>query len=149
MENPSSTGWHPRLLALFGAIRKEERTRVLLMLLNLLTIMVAYYIIKVTREPVILGTAGGAKWKAYSSAGQALLLMGFIPLYSWFSSKVNRMKLILGMNIFFMLNIEFFSFALKAHWPYVRVGYYIWVGIFSLSVIAQFWSLANDLYAEE
>lgn len=149
MEDQIPKNQHSGLFKLFGEIRKEERARVLLMSLNLAIILIAYYIIKVIREPLILGTPGGALSKSYSAAGQALVLMGFIPLYSWFSSKVNRMRLILGLNVFFLLNIEFFSFAVKAHWPYVRVAYYIWVGIFSLSVIAQFWSLANDLYSEE
>ena len=33
--------------------------------------------------------------------------------------------------------------------PYVGVVYYIWVGIFSLATIAQFWSFANDIYRRE
>ena len=33
--------------------------------------------------------------------------------------------------------------------PYVGVVFYIWVGIFSLATIAQFWSYANDIYRRE
>ena len=31
--------------------------------------------------------------------------------------------------------------------PHVGVLFYIWVGIFSLMIIAQFWSFANDIYS--
>jgi AAA family ATP:ADP antiporter len=42
-----------------------------------------------------------------------------------------------------------FSFAGRAGMPYVGVVFYIWVGIFSLATIAQFWSFANDIYRRE
>ena len=99
------------------------------------------------REPLIL--ASGAEVKSYSAAGQALTLMGFVPLYGWFSSKVDRARLILGFVLFFVVCIELFSFAGRAGVPYVGVVYYIWVGIFSLATIAQFWSFANDIYRRE
>jgi AAA family ATP:ADP antiporter len=136
------------ILQILGDIYPSERAPVLLMLLNLTTILISYYIIKVVREPLILSTAGGAEWKSYSAAAQAIVLMGFVPLYGWFSSQVSRMKLVLGINLFFLINIELFSLAVRANVPYIGVAFFIWVGIFSLSIIAQFWSLANDLYTE-
>ena len=136
------------ILRILGDIRKGEAAPVFLMLLNLMIILISYYIIKVVREPLILASPGGAEWKSYSAAAQAVVLMGFIPLYGWFSSKVNRMKLVIGINIFFLACIELFSIAVKADVPYVGVAFFIWVGIFSLSIIAQFWSLANDVYTE-
>ena len=33
--------------------------------------------------------------------------------------------------------------------PYVGVAFFIWVGIFNVSLIAQFWSYANDIYTKE
>jgi ATP:ADP antiporter, AAA family len=134
---------------LLGDIHAGERAPALLMLLNLMIILISYYIIKVVREPLILASPGGAIWKSYSAAAQAVVLMGFIPLYAWFSSKVDRIKLVLGLNIFFLICIELFSLGVKADIPYIGVAFFIWVGIFSLSVIAQFWSLANDIYSED
>ena len=136
------------ILSIFGDIRKGEGTPVFLMLLNLMTILISYYIIKVVREPLILGSPGGAEWKSYSAAAQAVVLMAYIPLYGLFSSRVTRMKLVIGLNVFFIICIEVFSILVKAKAPFVGVAFFIWVGIFSLSVIAQFWSLANDIYKE-
>jgi AAA family ATP:ADP antiporter len=36
-----------------------------------------------------------------------------------------------------------------ANVPYVGVAFFIWVGIFNVSLIAQFWSFANDVYSKE
>lgn len=137
------------ILSLLGNIRQGETLSVFLMLSNLLLILVAYYVTKVIREPLILSTKGGAEWKSYAAALQAVTLMAYIPVYSWFTSKVDRLKLILGLNIFFIACIEVFALAIKANASWVGVVFFVWVGIFSLSVIAQFWSLANDVYSED
>jgi AAA family ATP:ADP antiporter len=82
-----------RLLRLFSDVRSGESVTVLLMLTNIFLVLVCYYVIKTIREPLIL-VEGGAVGKSYSAAGQALVLMAFIPLYGWFSSRVDRFKLI-------------------------------------------------------
>ena len=117
------------------------------MFLNLFLLLVAYYVLRTIREPLIL--ASGAEVKSYASAGQALVLVGFVPLYGWFASKVDRMKLIVGFILFFIVNIELFSLGGLAGVPRLGVMFYIWVGIFSLATIAQFWSYANDVYRRE
>jgi AAA family ATP:ADP antiporter len=94
---PAPLGRLDRLLGLFSEVHTGEGGRALLMLANIFLILVAYYIIKTVREPLILATEvpgflqrlgikGPAEVKAYASAGQALLLMAFIPAYSCSSS---------------------------------------------------------------
>jgi AAA family ATP:ADP antiporter len=149
-----------RVLGLISDVHPGEAGRALLMLANIFLILVAYYIIKTVREPLILtttvpeslqavGIAGPAEVKTYASAAQALLLMAYVPAYSWFASRVDRMKLVLGLTAFFALNILAFALAVQAGVAHVGVFFYIWVGIFSLSIIAQFWSYANDIYTKE
>ena len=133
------------LLSLFGDVRPGETVTVLLMLLNIFLILAGYYICKTVREPLIL-SGGGAEVKSYASAGQAVVLMGFIPLYSWFSSRVDRVRLIFGVTLFFILNVELFWLLVKMGTPYVGVAFFIWVGIFNNAIIAQFWSYGNDIY---
>ena len=135
-----------RLLRLFSDVRSGEGTTTLLMLLNLFLLLVGYYVVKTVREPLILVT-GGAEMKSYAAAGQALVLMGFIPLYSWFTSRVDRLKLLVGMTLFFIACIELFYLGGRLAVPYLGFVFFIWVGIFSLASIAQFWSYANDIYA--
>ncbi len=135
------------LLRPFTDVEPGEAGTALLMFLNLFLLLLGYYVLRTVREPLIL--ASGAEVKSYASAGQAAALIGFVPLYGWFSSKVDRMKLIVGFILFFVVDIEIFSWAGRAGLPYVGIAFYIWVGIFSLATIAQFWSFANDIYRRE
>ena len=156
---PTRPGPLDQLLGLFSDVHPGEGARALLMLVNVFLILVCYYIIKTVREPLILTAdvpeslqglgIGPAEVKTYAAAGQALVLMGFVPAYSWFASRVDRMKLILGVTAFFVANILLFALAVQARVDHVGVFFYIWVGIFSLSIIAQFWSYANDIYTKE
>jgi len=145
---PAAPGALDRLMRIFGDVRAGESVTVLLMLANIFLILVGYYIAKTVREPLILAT-GGAKLASYSAAGQALVLMGFIPLYSWFSSRVDRGKLVLGVTLFFIVNLGLFYLGGMLRIPYLGVAFYIWVGIFNNAIIAQFWSYANDVYTKE
>lgn len=149
-----------RLLGLFSEVHAGEGRRALLMLLNVFLILVSYYIIKTVREPLILNTGvpafllergirSSAEIKTFAAGGQALALMLFIPAYGWFAARVSRMKLIIGTSLFFVANILAFALAVQAEVRYVGVVFYIWVGFFSLLVVAQFWSYGNDIYSKE
>jgi AAA family ATP:ADP antiporter len=153
-------GIFDRLLGLFTEVHPGEGARALLMLVNIFLILTCYYIIKTVREPLILttdipawlkalGIAGPAEVKTYAAAAQALVLMGFVPAYSWFASRVGRMKLVLGVTAFFAANVVAFALAVQSGAAYIGVLFYVWVGLFSLSIIAQFWSYANDIYTKE
>jgi ATP:ADP antiporter, AAA family len=145
---PTEAGPLDRLLRLFSDVRPGESGTVLLLLLNLFLLLVGYYILKTVREPLVL-VLGGAELKTYAAAGQALTLMLFVPAYSWLASHVDRLKLIVCLVLFFTVCIELFYLGSKVGVPYLGFIFYIWVGIFSLATIAQFWSFANDLYTKE
>ena len=146
-DRPAPASPIDRLLRLFGDVQSGEGVTVLLMLSNIFLTLLCYSIIKVVREPLIL-LGGGAEVRSYSSAGQALLLMLFVPFYSWFASRVDRRKLLIGVTLFFVINIELFALAVAAHVPLVGVAFFIWVGIFNNALTAQFWSYANDIYSK-
>src|SRR6266571_2689139 len=137
-----------RLLSIFTDVRPGEGTVATLLLANVFMLLVCYSVIKTVREPLIL-LGGGARLRSYSAAGQALVLMGFVPAYSAIASRVDRVKLLVGVSLFFVLNIELFALAVAARVPYVGVAFFIWVGIFNMSLVAQFWSYANDIYTKE
>src|SRR5882762_8394139 len=137
-----------RVLSPFTDVRAGEGATALLMLVNIFLLLICYSVIKTVREPLIL-LGGGAEVRSYAAAGQALLLMGFVPLYSWFASRVNRARLLVGVTLFFVVCIELFATAVVARVPYVGVAFFIWVGIFNISLVAQFWSFANDIYNKE
>src|SRR6185295_3752754 len=130
-----------RALRPFGDVHAGEGVTTILMLVNIFLILICYSVIKTVREPLIL-LGGGAEIRSYAAAGQAILLMGFVPFYSWFASRVDRARLLVGVSLFFIACIELFASALAARVPYVGVAFFIWVGIFNMSLVAQFWSFA-------
>src|SRR6187401_894422 len=126
-----------RALSLFAEVRAGEGATAILMLVNIFLLLICYSVIKTIREPLIL-LGGGAEVRSYAAAGQALLLMGFVPAYSWFASRVDRARLLVGVTLFFIAGIELFAAAVAAGVPLVGVAFFIWVGIFNISLIAQF-----------
>src|SRR5262245_19995457 len=140
--------WLDRALSLFTVVRAGEGATAVLMLVNIFVLLICYSVIKTVREPLIL-LGGGAEVRSYAAAGQALLLMGFVPVYSWFASRVDRARLLVGVSLFFVACIELLPGAVAARVPFGGVAFFIWVGIFNMSLVAQFWSFANDIYSKE
>jgi AAA family ATP:ADP antiporter len=136
-----------RLLSPIADVRREEALSALLMALTMFLILAAYYLLKTAREVFILAE-GGAAVKSYSSAGQALLLLGLVPAYGAFASRVNRVQLVQWVTLFFVANLGLFILAVGAG-LHVGIVYFLWVGIFNVMVIAQFWAFANDLYTQD
>lgn len=136
-----------RLLSPIAEVRRDEVASALLLTLIMFLVLAAYYMLKTAREVFILGE-GGAEVKSYSAAGQALLLLAIVPAYSAFASRVNRIQLVQWVTVFFASHLALFLIALGSRWQ-VGVPFFLWVGIFNLMVIAQFWAFANDLYTPE
>lgn len=139
--------WLDRLFVLFTEVRPGESTNALILAVNVFLLLGSYYLLKTIREALILGESG-AEVKSYAAAGQALLLLVFIPLYGMLGSKVRRMRLILIANGFFIACLVLFYILGRAG---VREGiaYYLWLGIYNNFVIAQFWAFANDIHSED
>ena len=133
-----------RFLAHLADVRGGEGAGVLLMALNLFLLLGAYYMLKTVREALIL-TQGGAEVKTYSAAGQAVLLVLVVPLFGAFASRVNRVRLVTGVTLFFASHLAIFI-VLGTMGVREGVAYFLWVGIFNVMVIAQLWAFANDLY---
>lgn len=136
-----------RFLSLFTNIRAGETTTALILAVNVFLLLGTYYLLKTVRESLIL-SENGAEIKSYAAAAQAALLLVIVPLYGKLGTKVNRVKLIGWVTGFFILNLIAFS-AVGNAGRHVGVAFYIWLGIFNVLVIAQFWAFANDIYTEE
>jgi AAA family ATP:ADP antiporter len=113
---------------------------------NVFILLTSYYIIKPVREALILSGAG-AEIKAYAGAVLAMLFLLIIPLYSKIASRVSRIRLINGITAFFISNLVLF-FVLGRMQMDLGVPFFLWVGLFNLMLVAQFWAFANDIYTE-
>jgi ATP:ADP antiporter, AAA family len=149
---PVSSKWFApgvtdRALRLITPVEAGEGTGALLLTLNVLLLLTAYYILKTVREALILSD-GGAEAKAYASAGQAVLLLALIPAYGWLAGRLTRFRLVAAVMLFFLCNLPVFYVLNRLGVP-IGIPFYLWLGVFNLMALAQFWAFANDLYTEE
>ena len=143
----TESGRFERVLRLFTDVRSGEGATVLLLAANVFLLLTAYYFIKPLREALILDESG-AEIKSYASALQALILLGAVPAYGALAGRLSRRRLINGVTLFFAACLVVF-FALGQLGLNLGVVFFLWVGIFNLMILAQFWSFANDLYTNE
>jgi ATP:ADP antiporter, AAA family len=136
-----------RTLSLFTDVRAGEGLGALLLALNVFYLLAFYQVLKIVRDALIL-TESGAVAASYASAGMAAVLFVFVPLYGALASRVNRVWLISGVTIFFASHLLIF-YALGSAGVRIGVAFYIWVGVFNMVAVAQFWAFANDLYTNE
>ena len=145
---PLSPSWLDRSLRMFGDVRAGEGRLIMLMFLNVYFLLMAYYILKTVREPLILAS-GGAELKSYAAAFQAVVLIAYVPFYGWLATRLPRRKLLVYVVLGFAIFIELFAGALTLNVPYIGFVFFVFLGIFSVSMIAQFWSYANEIYQRE
>src|SRR5688572_23906070 len=136
-----------RALSIFADVRSGEGVSALLLAANVFYLLAFYSVLKVVRDALILSEAGAIA-ASYASAGQAILMLGFVPAYSAFASRVNRVWLICGVMLFFASNLLIFA-LLGIAGVQIGIPFYLWIGVFSMAAVAQFWAFANDLYNTE
>lgn len=146
-----------RGLRVFTDIRPGEGPTGMVLFLNVFLILCAYYFIKPLRESWIaisyVGDLSEMEIKAYSSFGQSLLLVGVVSAYARLSVRWPRRILITRATlacmaclvVFWMLQPGF----LLANLPQAGIAFYLWVGMFGVFIVAQFWAFAADLYADD
>jgi AAA family ATP:ADP antiporter len=146
-----------RFLCLFTEVRPGEGRTAVLMFVNVFLILCAYYFIKPLREGwiAVSGIPALTKMevKAYSSFGQSLLLVFIVTGYARLADRWTRSELITWATLFCMSNMIVFWFLQPGffieHLPGTGIVFYLWVGVFGVFVVAQFWAFAADLYTDE
>jgi AAA family ATP:ADP antiporter len=137
-----------RFLSLFSRVQAGEGISVVLLIANLFLLLGAYYTLKIVRDSLIVADKGGAAAGSYASAAMAVVLVFLLPAYGRFGTRVDRIRLISWVTLFFVTHLPvFYLLALSG----VKIGFafYVWLGIFNNLVVAQCWAFANDLYTEE
>ncbi len=140
-----------KLLGIFTEVEAGEGVTALLLTSNIFLLLMAYYVIKPVREGLILAMPSGAEYKSYMSGAIAVALLLAVPAYVRFAKKWPRNKLIVGVTLFFVSHLALFFVLsnIAAIKPYLGLIFFLWVGIFNMMVIAQFWAFANDVYTEK
>lgn len=137
-----------RLLSRVVPVRAGEGAVVALMFVKILLLLFAYYLLKPVREALVL-TEGSAEVRSYALAAQALLLMIIIPIYTAFLRRIfPHYHLVPWITVFLAANLGIFLACALAGMQ-VGVPFFIWLGIFNVLIVAQFWVFAADLFSVE
>jgi AAA family ATP:ADP antiporter len=145
-----------RALGVVTEVRAGEGVTALLLTLNLFLLMAAYYILKPIRDSLIVNVEGGAEYKSYMGGAIAIALLFAVPAYGWVASRLQRNRLLIGVSLFFVSNLVLFYFL--SLMPMTQGGrgglifalaFFLWVGVFNMMIVAQFWAFANDVYDDE
>jgi len=146
-----------RVLCLFSEVRPGEGVSALVMVANVFLILCAYYFVKPLRDGWIaiadIGGLTNMEVKAYTSFAQGLFLVGAVSLYARLAARWPRRQLIVRSTWFCMSNLVVFWLLrpgfLGEQMPAAGVAFYIWVGMFGVFVVSQFWAFAADYYTDE
>ena len=136
-----------RALSPFSVVKSGEGGTVILLTFNVFLLLGAYYFLKIVRETLILAESGAVA-ASYAAAGQALLLLLVVPAYGILASRVDRIRLVSWATLFFVSHLVVFFLVGSAGFR-IGIVFYLWVGIFNVFVVAQFWAFANDIYSQE
>ena len=136
-----------RFLRIFTDVKAGEGVTALLLSLNIFLILMAYYVLKPVREALILG-GGSAELKTYMSAAQVAVLAVVVPYYGRLVERMDRRRLINVVTLFFVACLVVFYVLGQMRVPLGMV-FFLWIGIFNLMIVAQFWSFANDIYTKD
>mgnify|MGYP001549134640 CR=1 FL=1 len=129
----------------------------MMMFANVFLILCAYYFIKPLREGwiAVSDVSGLTKMevKAYSSFVQAVFLLLIVGWYGQLSDKWDRSTLITRSTLFCISNMVIFWFLQPGLFfqvlPVSGIIFYLWVGMFGVFVVAQFWTFCADIYNDE
>ncbi len=146
-----------RFLRIFTEVSPGEGTTALMMFANVFLILLAYYFIKPLREGwiAVSDVSGLSKMevKAYSSFFQSILFVFIVGWYGHLATRWPRSVLITRVTLFCILNMVIFWFLQPGlfikNLPYSGIVFYLWVGMFGVFIVAQFWTFCADIYADE
>jgi len=128
-----------------------------MMFANVFLILLAYYLIKPLREGwiAVSDVEGLSKMevKAYSSFVQSIILLFVVGWYARLADRWDRVTLFTRATLFCISNMVIFWFLQPSFFfeelPLSGIVYYLWVGMFGVFVVAQFWTFCADIYTDE
>ncbi len=84
-----------------------------------------------------------AEVRTYAVAVMALVLMVLVPVYGRVRRRIDGERLLRAVTVFFALNLVAFAAAAAAGVS-IAFGFFVWVSVFGLVVVAQLWAFAAD-----
>ncbi len=116
--------------------------RSLALFANFFLIILAYYQVKAASRSLLI-EFGGADALPYAWVYSALALMLLISGYHVLVERYSRVKVVLFSLLFFSLGMVLFRVVFTPHDLFGATLFYVFVDIFSVVLVEQFWSLTD------
>ncbi len=127
-----------------NALDRTLMRRALILFANFMLVILAYYQVKTASRSLLLEYGGPAAFP-YVWIGSAVVLLGFIGIYNRLVERFSRLQVVLGSLLGFTVLLVIFRWYLIDGGLYTVVAFYIFVDIFSVVLVEQFWSLTNSI----
>lgn len=136
-----------RRLDALADVRPGEGRCTLLLSAYAFVLLVCYYVLKTLREPLLLGSAP-PEVKSYAYAAAAAALLVLVPCYGAVFRRRSRTSVGRWLTAFFVATLLGFVAAGRAGLE-IGFAYYVWVGVFGVTILAQFWAQAADCLTKD
>jgi len=107
-------------------------------------IILAYTQVKVASRSILL-EIGGSGWFPYAWVYSAIVLTVLIGFYHRLVERYSRARIVFGSLLLFAGILVVFRAVVDQHNTVTAVAFYIFVDIFSVVLVEQFWSLTNSI----
>ncbi len=119
-----------------------------ILFLNFFLIILAYYQVKSATRSLLIEYWGAGHFP-YVWIFSAVVLGSLIGPYNRFVERYSRLNVVLGCITSFIALLILFRLLLETGSAAAAVAFYIFVDIFSVVLVEQFWSLANTVTEAE
>src|SRR5574341_818090 len=130
----------------FLDVRAGDAARIVSMAALLFFLLAANNVIKIVRDALFLSRFAITQLPyVYLMAGA--FAGAVITLYSRYTSGLSLSQIIIRSHAFIISNLIVFWFLIAFYdFGWVLYAFYMWSAIVGLVVVAQFWTLANDMF---
>src|SRR3972149_3561090 len=127
-------------------VRSGEAARIGFMAAFFFFLIAANNVIKIVRDALFLNRFPITQLP-YVYLLAAVAAGAVITIYSHYTSRLSLSQVILGSHAFIISNVIIFWLLVAFYdFGWVLYAFYIWSAIVGLIVVAQFWTLANDMF---
>jgi len=108
----------------------------------------SYYVVKPVRDSLFLEWMG-ADNLPYVYLADALVVGVVVFVYTRLTAYIEAYKLASWSIVFLISNLFIFRWIYAQHWPATSFIFYLWVDMFSIMLVTQFWTCANDIFKKD
>ena len=127
-----------------GTPVQSLRVRSIILFSNFFLIILAYYQVKSASRSLLIEYWGSENFP-WVWIASALVLGSFIGFYHRLVERYSRLAVVLGSCLMFIILLAGFRVALDWQGAAASISFYIFVDIFSVILVEQFWSLADTV----